>query len=167
MSNQYGDKVSYLKTNREQEIIVGTPFGNYGVEANSTATVIAGAGTFVKAAGVTTPGSLNQQVTHTDNRLTMNYDSVAPKTFSVRANISIHSGTTARNVSMEVRKNDAKIGPFRVQGITTATSGEISLSSEAIISLDENDYVEIWVSNLDNTDNVTVTEMNLNLSILR
>lgn len=132
--------------------------GNAYMEANATATTIAATSTFVKAAGATTMGAITQRFSHTANRLT--YTGSATRSFAVESIVSLTSGNT-NVVAVAIYKNGA-IVPGGVSRVTTSGSGKSeNVSTQAVVSLATDDYVEMWVANESAVQGITVSDLSL------
>lgn len=123
-------------------------------------TTIPSRGTPVKVNAVTTANPLNQRFTHTNNRLT--YISTYETDFAVSAIISATAGNN-NILSVYIYKNGVLV-PGSIQTATTAATGTgraDNLSTETIVSLAQNDYIEIWVSNNSATTSVMASSGSL------
>ena len=132
--------------------------GNYFMTNNATATTISTVDTAVKASGTTTANAINQKFTHTDNRLT--YVGALIRDFQVTATISLTSGNN-KVIGVYVAKNGVVIPSSEMYSTTSGTGRAESLTCQTILELNENDYVEIWVENSSNSDNITVEYLNV------
>ena len=130
----------------------------YYMSANATATVITTAGVGVKAAGVTTSGSLTSKFTNTANRAT--YDGALTRFFKVSATLSVESGNN-NQVGVYISKNGVLLGESGVYGTTSGTGRAENIFVQTLVSLTATDYIEIWVENATGTQNITVTDLNL------
>lgn len=136
--------------------IVGGFFLNTSQE-----TVISAANTPVKVSGLTTGISLNQRFTSSNNRLT--FTGKTPTVALVNANFAVASGNNT-NLTFYVAKNGSIISESTTP-IRVSTGGDERFgASSCLTSLVENDYIEIWVENNDNTANLTCLSLNLNAS---
>ena len=130
----------------------------YYMSANATATVITTAGVGVKAAGVTTSGSLTSKFTNTANRAT--YDGALTRFFKVSTTLSVESGNN-NQVGVYISKNGVLLGESEVYGTTSGTGRAENIVVQTLVSLTATDYIEIWVENATGTQNITVTDLNL------
>jgi hypothetical protein len=127
------------------------------------ATTIGGAGTYVKAAGTTTLGTVSADVGNgsTSNRLV--YTGVAPRHFLVTASATVvpASGTN-QALGLQIYRYDASgaagavVAASKVNGFDAATNGT-AIATAANVTLDTNDYLELWVTNETAAVNVTVS----------
>ena len=115
--------------------------------------------TWVKASGTTTSGT-NSKFTHTTNRLT--YNGAFTNSFLVTLNATVRSAGTNQSISIGVAKNGTII--TESEGIIrTATSNvEHGGSTQAVLEMVANDYVELFVRNTSSTD-IRVTDFNFNI----
>ena len=115
--------------------------------------------TWVKASGTTTSGT-NSKFTHTTNRLT--YNGAFTNSFLVSLNSTVRCSTSNQNISIGIAKNGTIIAES--EGIIrTATSNvEHGGSTQAVLEMVTNDYVELFVRNTGSTD-IRVTDFNFNI----
>ena len=115
--------------------------------------------TWVKATGTTTSGT-NSKFTHTTNRLT--YNGAFTNSFLVTLNATVRSGGTNQSISIGVAKNGTII--TESEGIVrTGTSNvEHGGSTQAVLEMVANDYVELFVRNTSSTD-IRVADFNFNV----
>jgi len=128
---------------------------------NTTDTTIgvANVNTWVKATGTTTSGT-NSKFTHTTNRLT--YNGAFTNSFLVTLNATVRSAGTNQSISIGVAKNGTII--TESEGIIrTATANvEHGGSTQAVLEMVANDYIELFVRNTSSTD-IRVTDFNFNV----
>jgi hypothetical protein len=128
---------------------------------NTTDTTIgvANVNTWVKATGTTTTGT-NSKFTHTTNRLT--YNGAFTNSFLVTLNATVRSAGTNQSISIGVAKNGTII--TESEGIVrTATANvEHGGSTQAVLEMVANDYIELFVRNTSSTD-IRVTDFNFNV----
>lgn len=128
---------------------------------NTTDTTIgvANANVWVKANGTTTSGT-NSKFTHTTNRLT--YNGAFTNSFLITLNATVRSAGTSQSISIGVAKNGTII--TESEGIVrTATANvEHGGSTQAVVEMVSNDYVELYVRNTSSTD-IRVTDFNFNI----
>jgi len=115
--------------------------------------------TWVKATGTTISGT-NSKFTHTTNRLT--YNGAFTNSFLVTLNATVRSAGTNQSISIGVAKNGTII--TESEGIVrTATANvEHGGSTQAVLEMVANDYVELFVRNTSSTD-IRVTDFNFNI----
>ena len=128
---------------------------------NTTDTTIgvANANVWVKATGTTTAGT-NSKFTHTTNRLT--YNGAFTNSFLITLNATVRSAGTSQSISIGVAKNGTII--TESEGIVrTATANvEHGGSTQAVLEMVANDYVELFVRNTSSTD-IRITDFNFNV----
>lgn len=128
---------------------------------NTTDTTIgvANVNTWVKATGTTTSGT-NSKFTHTTNRLT--YNGAFTNSFLVTVNATVRSGGTNQLISIGVAKNGTTVPESEGIIRTTTSNVEHGGSTQAVVELVANDYVELYVRNTSSTD-IRVTDFNFNV----
>jgi len=127
--------------------------------ATNTTIGVANVNVWVKADGTTTSGT-NSKFTHTTNRLT--YNGAFTNSFLITINATVRSATSNQSISIGVAKNGVIISES--EGIIrTATSNvEHGGSTQAVLEMVANDYVELFVRNTNSAD-VRVTDFNFNV----
>lgn len=131
--------------------------------SSAAATTISGAGTYVKAAGTTTlkaNGNLWDDSSGTDNRL--RYTGTPDRTSLIICTGSLQVASTANTMGVKLYKNGSAITGNEIQ---FEVDNAAKLYPFAIFNTEygtaTNDYFELFVSNIDATDNITVTHMNM------
>jgi hypothetical protein len=126
----------------------------------TTQNPIATTGVFEKILGTTTASSVNQKFSHTDNRLT--YTGGITRSFRVTASCSAQAITT-NNTTILVRaaKNGTTIAESESQATTSGTLRNENFYSQAIVELTTNDFIELFIANATNANNLLVTELNM------
>lgn len=133
-------------------------FGNYFMTNNATVTPIASAGVAYKIEGTTTPKSINQKFTHSNNRLT--YSGGLDRDFQISATVSFISGNN-KVIGLYVNKNGTLISDSEMYATTGGNGKAESIHVQTVLNLQPGDYVELWIENeTDNTD-ITVEFLNL------
>ena len=124
-----------------------------------TAIGVSNVNVWVKATGTTTSGT-NSKFTHTTNRLT--YNGAFTNSFLVTLNATVRSAGTNQSISIGVAKNGTII--TESEGIVrTATANvEHGGSTQAVLEMVANDYIELFVRNTSSTD-IRVTDFNFNV----
>ena len=136
--------------------------GSLYAENQSTATAISSSGTYVKANVTTTAGEVLGRFTHSNNRLT--YTGSKTRVFEVQCTLALTSGSDGDNIAIKIYKNGVAVNGTRGVGTTRSiflTNKAENIPTQAILSLNTNDYIEIWIANLSDTSSVTVTDINL------
>lgn len=123
-------------------------------------TTIGSAGVFVKAAGGTgvpsgfTPINFSSPAA---NRLM--YTGTVPIHAFVSGSMSISAAGPADAIAIKVAKNGVVIDESMVQIDLGGTGEKSALSFHAGVDFVANDFVEMWVANLDDTTNATLENM--------
>jgi len=132
----------------------------YYMVSNATATTVTSSGVPYKVAGSTTSSSITQKFTNTDNRAT--YIGALTGNFKINAVMSFNSGTNDQ-VSIYIAKNGTALSESEV--VATANSGGRAESAftQVVVSLAQNDYIEVFVQNNSSTTNITVSELNVSV----
>ncbi len=151
-----GNGVTITSVGDTVEIEASQPlYMNYGLltmQGNATATTISGAGTAALVAGTWTVGVTSNFLGSTAGRLT--YQGTTTRYFSVTCSLSVQpSSGSNKNIAVFVAKNGAAIAESKMYCIVSA-SGEQSITSHYFLSLAQNDYIEVFVTN--NTDTTSV-----------
>lgn len=130
----------------------------YYMQGNATATTIAATGTPVKVAGITTEYAISQRFTHSSNRAT--HDGAITRDFKITAICSLTSGN-GHQVGVYVAKNGTTIDESETY-LTTNASGRLENGAiHTIASLQQTDYIEIFVENNTATNDITVEDLNV------
>lgn len=139
----------------DRDFIVSIFPGWGGLYISSTAqTTIAGAGTAVKMAGTTTAFDV-QNFTHSNNKLL--YSGAPTSRFFVWASVSLDVATGTDELSVQLFKDGSLITGADSRTVNTATLPN-NVTVMASVSLATNSYVEIYVSNIDTTENIDATQ---------
>jgi len=127
---------------------------------NTTPNTIATQNVFEKINGTTTASPINQKFTHTNNRLT--YTGGLNRSFKVTGFVSANSVTTnAVTILVRIAKNGTTIAESEAQASTSATGRNESFPCQAIVELAPNDFIEMFITNATNANNLQVTELNV------
>jgi len=127
---------------------------------NTTQNPIATTNVFEKILGTTTPSTINQKFDHTNNRLT--YTGGIVRAFRATAFCSAQAITTnATTILIRIAKNGTTIAESEAQATTSATGRNESFPCQAIVELTANDFLEVWIANATNANNLLVTELNM------
>lgn len=139
--------------------------GEFSMEGNATATVIANTADFVKAAGTTIVGDI-QRFTHSNNRLT--YLGAIQRTFSISMSLSLTAGNNniCRAMVRHYNSSDVLIKSSFAPNITSNGAGRAeNVAAFLTTNLSSGDYLEIWVRNTSAVNNITVTDMQMIASL--
>ena len=124
-----------------------------------TAIGVPNVNTWVKATGTTTSGT-NSKFTHTTNRLT--YNGAFTNSFLVTLNATARSGGTNQSISIGVAKNGTIVADSEGIIRTTTSNVEHGGSTQTVVELVANDYVELFVRNTSSTD-IRIADFNFNV----
>ena len=124
-----------------------------------TAIGVSNVNVWVKASGTTTSGT-NSKFTHTTNRLT--YNGAFTNSFLVTLNATARSGGTNQIISIGVAKNGTIMSESEGIIRTTTSNVEHGGSTQAVLEMVANDFVELFVRNTSSTD-IRVTDFNFNI----
>jgi hypothetical protein len=146
-------------------IVNSSAIGQMYYTNNTTQNTIATTNVFEKIVGTTTAGSINQKFSHTSNRLT--YTGGLARSFKVTAFLSAQATVTnATTILVRIAKNGVTIAESEAQATTSSTLRNESLPSQAIIEMTTNDFVEMYIANATNANNLLVTELNVVIEAL-
>lgn len=146
-------------------IINSSAIGQAYYNNNTTQNAIATTNVFEKIVGTTIAGSINQKFSHTNNRL--EYTGGLARSFKVTAFLSAQAiSTNATTILVRIAKNGVTIAESEAQATTSATGRNESFPCQAIIEMTTNDYVEMFIANATNANNLLVTELNVVIEAL-
>lgn len=126
--------------------------------ANTTSTTITVQGTFYKAAGTTSAGTL-ERFTHSNNRLT--YTGLETIKLLVTSAASVTSATNNETLGTKLAKNGTVINASEAESRQTTANQSVNCISKSIVQFSTGDYVELFVTNKTSTGAVTVEYLNL------
>ena len=132
------------------------PYGSFYRNAAS-ATTVSVAGTYYKAAGTTTAGSLYLMDMPADNRL--RYTGTPTMHFHVAVSTSFTTAGSNETIGLKVAKNGTVIDSSVCRRRVTSGSDIGSTAVHIDASLATNDYLELFVTNETNTSTVTIDEV--------
>ncbi len=132
--------------------------GEFTWEGNATATVIASSGTYVKIAGTSVAGAFNQRFDHSNNRL--EYVSELVETFQVTATMNLAANNN-RVFAVQGRLNGATLIGAPQRSTTNGSGRSESITWQGIVQMGENDYIEMFIANETDTNNVTVEDISV------
>jgi hypothetical protein len=129
---------------------------------NGTDTTIGGANVnvWVKALGTTTADTANSKFDHASNRLT--YTGAFNQSFLVTANTAVRSGSSNQNISIGIAKNGTILANSEMTIRTSTSNQEHPGSTQYVIDLVANDYLELFVKNSQSPD-VRVSDLNFSV----
>lgn len=114
---------------------------------------------WVKASGTTSAGT-NSKFTHTTNRLT--YNGAFSGSFLVTLNATTRSANSNQVTSIGIAKNGTIIADSEGIIRTTTSNVEHGGSTQAVLEMVANDYIELFVRNTNSAD-IRVTDFNFNV----
>lgn len=126
------------------------------------ATIIGVAGTYVKVAGTTVAGLLTNFTMPTNNRLTCT--NTTPNKF-YKLDVSASFTTTANNqtIAIQLAKNGVLISATIIESRADNTSTPLGMSTSDLVQLSNTDYIEVFVTNITNANNITASRMTINI----
>jgi hypothetical protein len=129
---------------------------------NGTDTTIGGGNVnvWVKAQGTTIADTANSKFNHASNRLT--YTGAFNQSFLVTANTAVRSGSTNQNISIGIAKNGTILANSEMTIRTSTSNQEHPGSTQYVIDLVANDYLELFVKNSQSPD-VRVSDLNFSV----
>ena len=133
-------------------------FGFYYILNNATPTTFSAVGTPTKILGTTTAGSGSQKFLFSDNRAT--YTGTIGRSFIVRAVVSITSNSNNDEISIYVALNGVILAESVSQMTTNNNFRAENVSIQSPVMFTENDYIEIWAENTQDSSPITVTFLN-------
>jgi hypothetical protein len=133
--------------------------GVYYMIGNTDVTTISTVNVGVKVEGTTTPGAQLLRFTHSDNRLT--YSSGRTRLFLFQAIGNEVNGGNNDQYAFSFYKNGVKI-PETEKTITADSGGNAAtFVIQGVIELKVGDYVELFVENQTDADDLTVSYLNV------
>ena len=165
---QDGQSANSITAQDVRDLIVSMrpAFGEAAMQANATATTIASAGTYYKAAGTTALSGdeyLFDDDSSTANRL--RYTGTPEKLVFCTAACSFTSASNNQQVSFKAYLYDdsgasgAVIDDSLVTQFVQSTSDTMSVTLAFHAAMATNDYIEIHVTNETGANNVTVVDL--------
>lgn len=135
-------------------------YGELHITATAT-TVIAVAGTYVKMAGTTTLDSALNFSASGNNRLVCN--SLVTSNYFLSLSVSMQTTSSNQTLAIRVYKNGVAETSSTMTTRAETANTPCLLSLNQIINLATNDYIEIWVTNITNNNNITAINATLTL----
>ena len=159
---------SYLGYNFSKQWDISTPglitekdevaTGNLYITSSAITNIIA-ANTPIKIAGTTSGLNLFRSSSPFDNRIV--YNGTKTRYFSYTGSISVTATENNRRFVFYIAKNGT-ILPESEQSRKIANGADRgSISISGVVQLAPNDYVEVWVENINNDSDITIESMNL------
>lgn len=132
----------------------------YYMNGNLTTTNIASSGVAYKVEGATTSNARTSKFTNTDNRAT--YIGAFSRNFYAVATLSMSSSTN-QLIGSYIAKNGTILTESEIY-LQTDNNGDITnVTIQALVDLDTNDYIEVFVENASSSSNITVSDMNVTI----
>lgn len=136
--------------------------GSMFVEDNATPTVISATNTPTLATIPTQEGPPCPCVTHSPNRLTVNFQN-GPRLLLIVGSFVVSSGSNNQTLRVTVRKNGQPI-PGAVAKVRKGAAADIGSGAlAASVVAEAGDFFEVWVSNESSAADVTFSDMTLAL----
>lgn len=130
----------------------------YYVNGNATATVIGATGTPVKIVATTNASSITQKFTITNNRAT--YTGSLTRLFKITTTLSLTSGNN-NQIGVYIAKNGVELSESEMYVTANGSGRAENITSQTIVELATNNYIEVFVENNTATTNITVTDLNV------
>jgi hypothetical protein len=115
---------------------------------------------WVKALGTTTADTANSKFNHSNNRLT--YTGAFNTSFLVTVNTAVRSSNSNQNISIGIAKNGIILANSEMTIRTSTSNQEHPGSTQYVIDLVLNDYLELFVKNSQSPD-VRVSDLNFSV----
>lgn len=139
-----------------------TENGAYSMLGNATATAVSG-GAFSKILGTTVPSALNQKFeTSVSNRL--EYKGAIQSNFVASAVCSLSSGNN-KLLQLVFYKNGQPVTESVIEVKTDGSGDSQAVAAQAFLNLEEDDVLEMWLSN--QTDDTAVTVVDMSVIVYR
>lgn len=135
----------------------------YNMSNNAVATVISGVGTFTQILGATVSGAYVQRFTLTDNNA--EYTGVLEGFFDVTAVGSV-SAQNNREVAFRVAVNGVTVAASEMVTNSEGVGRSAPLMTQAVVQLTNGADVSIYVANLTDGTNITVSNLNVSIETL-
>ena len=126
---------------------------------SSTNTIITAANTPVKIAGTTSGLNLFRVTSTTDNRLT--YTGTKTRFFTYTGSISVTASDNGKRFVFYIAKNGTILSESQQSRKIANGSDRGSISISGVIELETDDYLEVWVENINDSTNIKAQSMNL------
>ena len=158
---QHTDNKSLFVNNRG--ISNSAEISYYTMNGNATATTISLSNTAYKVAGTTVSQAITQKFTNTNNRAT--FTGAITRTFKVTAILSCTSGNN-HQIGVYIAKNGS-VQPETESYITTGGTGRAEGAKvQGVVSLAQNEFVEIFIENATSATNITVQDLSVIIEAL-
>lgn len=138
--------------------------GRLYMEGNATATPITVAGTYYKIEGMTT-SALADLFTHTDNKLT--YTGLTTKKVVIDFSASVTCATAAQDFGIMIAHQGSTVAGTKITGKLLVAGDPVVISGNAMLTLAPGEYVEVFATNVTDTNALTVKDLQLAISGVR
>jgi len=129
------------------------------MSANATITVITTPGVAVKAAGTTTLRAISQRFTMpSSNRLT--YGGAIQRDFKCLA-VATFTGGVNDKIGIYIALNGTVLPESEIYATANAAGRAENIVCQTIVNMVQNDYIEIFVENDSDADDIVVTDLNV------
>jgi hypothetical protein len=146
-------------------VVNSSQIGQMYYSNNTVQNPIATTNIFEKVLGTTTAGTINQKFSHANNQLT--YTGGLARSFKITAFLSAQSiQTNNTTILVRIAKNGVTIPESEAQATTSATARNEAFPCQAIVEMTTNDFIEIFIANATNANNLLVTELNVVIEAL-
>lgn len=135
-------------------------FGSMFMEDNTTVTTITTQNTWYKVAGTTSAGTLCR-FSHTIGRLTYDAPETERRAVVVSLSCERSGGIGTTDYEFSIFYNGVKIPNVKIFKESSAVSDTVTLQASGNIT--QNGYVEIYVRNIQNTNNILVSNMQVTI----
>lgn len=150
------DTITELQNFLDEDVTIESQ-GSLYMAGNTTPTIMSGSSNPSKALGTTIGSLTTEDFVNTDNR--SEYTGFETKYFIANSAASI-TATKSRDIVGYITRNGVIIDES--QGVVTAdgSNNEVTLISKCKLLLAYGDYVEFWVGNQTNNNNIVVRNLN-------
>ena len=142
---------------QSNEVAYKPAYINYFDFSSSSVTDITAINTWVKLNADTTSIFSRDGLVHTDNKVT---NTGSSKVFKVEGIISVSAGSN-QTIHAAFFKNGV-LHPCSEQSAITSGSNRVqAIPFHCLVELGTNDYIEVWVKNQANTNDITLDNVNV------
>jgi len=134
-------------------------FANYYMTNNATPTPVV-VNVSTKALGTTTANPINEKFSHSNNRAT--YTGAITRVFEVEAWAALASNNN-NVLRLYIAKNGTAITTSFGEATANAGGRAEGIVTASVVELEQNDYIEVFVSNETGSNNIT--DINLNVIV--
>ncbi len=137
------------------------PMGELSMNSNTLLTNVPSANTWTRVAGTTlfSSGSYMFSNGGTSNKLV--YTGTKMKMFHIACTISVKSTQSGSNLKAAIYKNGVQLSTGVVQTKMGTSTDIVSTAIHVMTDMNQNDYLELWITNTVSGADFTITEMNL------